>query len=50
MVMTSTEETGMPMGEVLLSHISAMLTEDLMSNSVEVIWLQVHLPHLTLFL
>jgi hypothetical protein len=28
------------------NHISVKLREDLLLNTVEVIWLQVHLPHL----
>jgi hypothetical protein len=32
------------------NHIPVKLTEDLMLNAVEVIWLQVHLPHLKLIL
>ena len=49
MVSTSSEETGMPMVEVLpfmFSHIPVKLREDLMSSTSKVIWLQVHLPHL----
>jgi hypothetical protein len=30
----------------VLWHIHVKLREDLMSNAVEVIWLQIHLPHL----
>ena len=41
------------MMELLLyvqSHIPVKLREDLMSNVVEVMWLQVHRPHLKPFL
>jgi hypothetical protein len=31
------------------SHIPVKVREDLMSNIVEVIWLQVHLPHLNVY-
>ena len=45
MVITSTEKTT----EAVL-HIPVKLRDDLMLNTVEVIWLQVHLPHLKLIL
>jgi hypothetical protein len=47
MVITSTEKTEMPTEVVYIqNHIPVKLREDLMFNAVEVIWLQVHMPHL----
>ena len=38
------------MAVYIQNHIPVKLREDLMLNTVEVIWLQVHLPHLKLIL
>jgi hypothetical protein len=47
MVITSTEKTEMPTEVVYIqNHIPVKLRDDLMLNTIEVIWLQVHLPHL----
>jgi hypothetical protein len=46
MVITFTENTRMPMAVYTQNHIPIKLREGLMINTVEVIWLQVHLPHL----
>ena len=50
MVITSTKKTETPNGGGVVvyiqSHILVKLRDDLMLNNVEVIWLQVHLPHL----
>ena len=49
MVITSTEKTNANGGSVAVyiqNHIPVKLRDDLMLNTVEVMWLQVHLPHL----
>jgi hypothetical protein len=45
MVITSTEKTVMPT-VYIQNHIPVKLRDDLMLYTVEVIWLQVHLPYL----
>ena len=46
----NTNASGVGVAVYIQNHIPVKIREDLMLNIVEVIWLQVHLPHLKPFL